>query len=261
LALAARARPGGLLRRALLLDEALAPQLLGQLPHGRLGGGAGVAVAHAQVAVGAARVELPARLVAREVDLRQQHVAHALGLHGVQVAERLLVGGHGAAHVAALGQRLAPLEVAGGFVEELAHGGMLPLPAARACGGRGAAGALPGTGPRRQSTAATSMRLRPSSLARSSAAAAASTHSRRLSSAGTAPPAMPTEAASGQAIWCGVTPDSSWRRRRMASSAPGSPEFSTTRNSSPPQRTARSWGRRWRASRSASALRASSPVE
>src|SRR5690554_591328 len=104
------------------LLEPRVPQLLRQEPHRGLVRGAGVAVTDPQVAVGPPGVEGASCLEARQVDLRQQHVAHALRLHGVEFPESVLVGRHGAAHVAALGQGLAALEVLRRVVEELTHG-------------------------------------------------------------------------------------------------------------------------------------------
>src|SRR5690606_6223025 len=101
--------------------ETFQPQLLRHETDVRFMRGARVRVAGPQVAVRAPTVDAAADHVARQVDLRQQDVPHALGLDGVEVLERVAVRLHGTPDVTALRQRLAVTVVLGGVVEQLSH--------------------------------------------------------------------------------------------------------------------------------------------
>src|SRR5690625_952102 len=138
----------------LVVGQLLTPQLLGVQANRRFHGGACVRVAPAQVHGGALPVALPAQLVAGQVDLGEQDVAHALRLDGVQVLERPVERAEGGVQVALLGERATFPVMPGCLVEEFTH--RLSITAPRpGPGGNSRAGRRRGRPPRRRPRSAT----------------------------------------------------------------------------------------------------------
>lgn len=103
------------------LGQMLLPQGLGQPPHPRLSGRAGIRVAEAQVVLRGFGGFVECQPIARQIDVRQEYVTLPLRLDGVQIAQGVGVGFKRALTVSRLGERPAAPKMPTRIVKKLAH--------------------------------------------------------------------------------------------------------------------------------------------
>jgi hypothetical protein len=118
---ARRASVRAVLGLRVFLGEVLLPQGFGQSPHPRLGACAGIRVAEAQVVERRFDSPIDGQTVARQIDVRQEHVTLPKRLHRVQVAQGFGVGCERALPIPRLGERAAAPKMSTCVVKKLAH--------------------------------------------------------------------------------------------------------------------------------------------